>query len=72
MGDSITSYFDSLDEDDDDYYSLVADEWVSSTRVNADTGRNFSSWAEFYGPHPHNGDTFTTTVCKSYYHNAFG
>jgi hypothetical protein len=62
MGDSMTSYFDILDEDDDDYYSLVADEWVSSTRVNAVTGANFSSWFEFFGPHSFNGDTFTTTV----------
>lgn len=62
MGDTLTSYFDSLTEDDDDFYSLVADEWVSSTRINANTGQNFSSWAEFYGPHAFNGDTFTTTA----------
>ncbi len=62
MGDAITGYWDSLTTDDDDYYNLAADEWVSSDRINANMNRNFTSWAEFYGPHTANGDSFTTTV----------
>lgn len=62
MGDAITSYWNLLTEDDDDYYNLAADEWLSADRINADTNRNFTSWAEFFGPHSHYGDNFTTTV----------
>lgn len=28
--------------------------------LNAATGQNFTSWPEFFGPHPDNGDFFTT------------
>lgn len=66
MGDAITSYWNALTEDDDDYYNLAADEWMSADRINADTNRNFTSWAEFYGPHLHNGDNFTTTVSPQF------
>jgi hypothetical protein len=63
MGDAITQYWNELTEDDDDYYNLAADEWMSADRINANTNRNFTSWAEFYGPHRYNGDNFTTVVC---------
>jgi Peptidase family S41 len=63
MGNTITSFFDSLATTDPDYEDLAANEWVSSDRLNAevDPNRNFSSWQEFFGPHEYNGDTFTTT-----------
>ncbi|KAN0067577.1 hypothetical protein V8E54_014446 [Elaphomyces granulatus] len=62
MGNTITSYFDSLDTSDPVYEALAANEWVSSDRLNAevDPNRNFSSWQEFFGPHEYNGDAFTT------------
>ena len=60
MGDILTEYWNSLTQVDDDYYNLAADDWVSLDRINANTNRNFASWAEFYGPWSANGDSFTT------------
>ncbi|EFQ30867.1 peptidase S41 family protein [Colletotrichum graminicola M1.001] len=50
---------ESADEESDDKLSLVADEWVIVTRLNAETGRNYSSWEEYQGPLTYNGDDFT-------------
>ncbi|KAK2028800.1 peptidase S41 family protein [Colletotrichum zoysiae] len=47
------------DEESAEKMSLVADEWVITTRLNAETGRNFSSWEEYQGPLTYNGDDFT-------------
>lgn len=60
VGDALTSYWDSLSTTEQDYYDLSTDEFVSSDRINALTGQNFTSWAEFFGPTPDNGDLFTT------------
>jgi len=62
MGEAITDYWDQLTINDTDYYNLVDDEWMASDLINAETGQNFSSWEEFYGPHLFNGDNFTTIV----------
>ncbi|KAG4412855.1 hypothetical protein IFR04_014016 [Cadophora malorum] len=61
MGKAMTDYFKTLPSDDDDYTYLYANEWVASTRLNADTNELFGSWEEFFGPHASNGDSFTTT-----------
>ncbi|KAH0559692.1 hypothetical protein GP486_003789 [Trichoglossum hirsutum] len=61
MGKTMTGYWDSLNDTDDDYYFLAANAWVATDRINANTGRNFSSWAEFFGPNLYNGDNFTNT-----------
>ncbi|KAI1351610.1 hypothetical protein F5Y01DRAFT_314578 [Xylaria sp. FL0043] len=50
MGRTLTEYFDQLDTTDPDYPIFAVDEWVSSTRLNAQTGSNFTSWDEFFGP----------------------
>ncbi|KAK1961346.1 peptidase S41 family protein [Colletotrichum sublineola] len=47
------------DEDTAEKLSLVADEWVIATRLNPETGRNYSSWEEYQGPITDNGDDFT-------------
>lgn len=44
-----------------EYYS--ADEWVIIDRLNAKTGKNFTSWAEYFGPQQENGDVFSLVVC---------
>jgi hypothetical protein len=62
MGEAITGYWDQLTVNDTDYYDLVDGEWMASDLINAETGQNFSSWEEFYGPHLFNGDNFTTIV----------
>ncbi|KUJ17685.1 uncharacterized protein LY89DRAFT_747417 [Mollisia scopiformis] len=60
MGNTITGYFQSLNTTDEDYYALIGDEWVATDLINANTNQNFTSWAEFFGPHLYNGDNFTT------------
>ena len=64
MGQTVTDYWTTLNGADQDYYALAANEWLATDRINAGTGENFTSWAEFYGPYTDNGDTFTTTVCR--------
>ncbi|RDW66343.1 hypothetical protein BP6252_09978 [Coleophoma cylindrospora] len=61
MGNTITDYWESLDDTSNDYYILAANEWVATDRLNADTDQNFTSWPEFFGPHLYHGDNFTTT-----------
>ncbi|KAH6692884.1 hypothetical protein BKA61DRAFT_684007 [Leptodontidium sp. MPI-SDFR-AT-0119] len=61
MGKAMTDYFESISSDDYDYTYLYANEWVASTRLNANTDRKFASWEEFFGPQVVNGDSFTTT-----------
>lgn len=62
MGDTLTSYFDMLNSSYIDYNYLVANEWVATDRINADTNAEFVSWAEFLGPQAYKDDEFTTTV----------
>ena len=61
IGRSFTDYFDYLSPDDDYYTDFVASEWAITDRINAQTGRNFSSWAEYFGPRQLNGNLFTLT-----------
>ena len=42
------------------YDALSASDFVSTDRLNVETGRNFTSWGEFFGPYRFNGDSFTT------------
>jgi Ca2+-binding RTX toxin-like protein len=62
MGETITDYFNGVDTTSEDYYILAANEWVATDRLNANTGNNFTSWAEEFGPVSEDGDQFTTTV----------
>lgn len=61
LGTTTTDYWNaiSLSGDPDDKYDGEASEWVITDRINALTGRNFTSWAEYYGPVAENGDTFS-------------
>lgn len=61
IGQSFTSYFDALDSDDEYYSDFVSSEWAVSDRINAQTGRNFSSWAEYFGPRRLDESLFTLT-----------
>jgi hypothetical protein len=60
LGNTLTQYWNSQDIGSADYDALVADEFIATDRINAVTGRNFTSWPEFFGPHTANGDYFTT------------
>ena len=59
LGNTISSDFSSSNSTTQDLFS--GSPWAAETFINADTGRNFSSWAELFGPHTYNGDYFTTT-----------
>ncbi|KAK7718646.1 hypothetical protein SLS64_002606 [Diaporthe eres] len=52
-------YYAGLSTSSPDYETLAADEWIATPRLNAETGVNFTSWAEFYGSYEYNGDSFT-------------
>ncbi|KAL8727200.1 MAG: hypothetical protein Q9181_005802 [Wetmoreana brouardii] len=58
LGNTFSTFFDGSNATMRE--EVVGSAWAASTFVNADTGRNFSSWAELYGPHAYNGDYFTT------------
>lgn len=60
MGQTLTSVFQNLSSTDDEYSLLVSSEWVSTTKLNANTNQTFASWPEFFGPSESNGDFFTT------------
>lgn len=50
------------EEEQDVGFSLVADEWTIVTRLNAETGNNFSSWEEYQGPRQQLDDGFSLVV----------
>lgn len=60
MGQTLTSVFQNLTAADDEYSLLVDSEWVSTTKLNANTNQTFATWPEFFGPSKSNGDFFTT------------
>jgi len=65
IGQSIGSYFEEAELDTDyynEYYSqFIASEWIVTDRINAQTGSDFSSWSEYFGPRRLNDDAFTLT-----------
>ena len=62
IGTAFTNYWDSLSTTDDIYYFLADSVWVATDYLDAEISpnRNFTSWAELYGPHLEKGDYFTT------------
>ncbi|GKT41583.1 peptidase S41 family protein ustP [Colletotrichum spaethianum] len=66
LGSASTRAWQDLPTDTDEEYaeklSHVADEWVITTRLNAETGRNYSSWEEYQGPLTYNNDNFTRVL----------
>ncbi|KAE8446731.1 hypothetical protein EG329_011636 [Mollisiaceae sp. DMI_Dod_QoI] len=61
IGQTTTTYFQSLNSTSDGFIDLISSEWVATERIDANTSRTFDSWAEFFGPQEYNGDKFTTT-----------
>ncbi|KAF2798053.1 hypothetical protein K505DRAFT_372009 [Melanomma pulvis-pyrius CBS 109.77] len=59
LGESYTSRFDNLTKDGANDIDTVANEWVITPRLNAATGQNFTSWAEYYSPVEENQDNFS-------------
>ena len=62
LGNTFTNYYTSTPPANQDpaFEDLSASVWVSPVYINAETSANFSSWSEYFGPHPANGDQFTT------------
>ncbi len=60
LGNTFTTYYTTQQINESFYEALSADVWVAPVYLNADTGANFTSWPEFFGPHPDHGDLFTT------------
>ena len=61
IGNTFTTYYATNRSPNGSVYdALSASDWVSTDRLNAETSQNFTSWAEFFGPHEYNGDSFTT------------
>ena len=63
LGNTFTTYYNNNTQQINEsfYEALSADIWVASVYLNAATGANFTSWPDFFGPHPDHGDIFTTT-----------
>jgi hypothetical protein len=65
IGQSFNTFFDNMSPGDDfyeeNYSELISSEWVVTDRINAETRRNFSSWAEYFGPRLVKGNPFTLT-----------
>ena len=53
------------------YGAVAASEWVATDRLSAVTGQNFTSWAEFFGPHEYNSDLFTTVQRENISNSTF-
>ena len=60
LGNTFTTYYNTQQMNESFYEALSSDAWVASVYLNAATGANFTSWPEFFGPHPDHGDLFTT------------
>ena len=61
IGNTFTTYYQTNQSPNSSVYdALSVSDWVATDRLNAETGQNFTSWGEFFGPHEYNRDTFTT------------
>ena len=61
IGNTFTKYYTTgQSANSSTYDALSASDFVSTNRLNVETGRNFTSWGEFFGPHESNGGFFTT------------
>ncbi|OAL56114.1 hypothetical protein IQ07DRAFT_530188 [Pyrenochaeta sp. DS3sAY3a] len=59
IGEAYTAYFNDLSPEDPQYTDFLAAEWVVTSRLNAATDQNFSSWTEYSGPVQDNSDSFS-------------
>ncbi len=61
IGNTFTTFYqDGQSQNSSVYDALSASEFVSTDRINVETNQNFTSWAQFFGLHPFNGDIYTT------------
>ena len=61
IGNTFTTYYqDGQSPNSSVYDALSGSEFVSTDRIDVETNQNFTSWAQFFGLHPFNGDFYTT------------
>ena len=61
IGNTFTTFFqDQKSKISSVYDDLRPSDFVSTSRIDVETNQDFTSWAQFLGPHPFNGDFFTT------------
>jgi hypothetical protein len=59
LGEAYTEWWDRPGHNQTENYNWASSEWIVTNRINAATGKPFSSWDEFYGPEVSNGDRFS-------------
>ncbi|KAF4911772.1 Peptidase S41 family protein ustP [Colletotrichum fructicola] len=59
LGSATTRYWQSLTANTEERLELVANEWVIATRINDETGNDFTSWEEYEGPRRQADDDFS-------------
>lgn len=68
LGSATTQYWEGLaagtDEQEQERLKLLANEWVITTRLNAETRHNFTSWEEYQGPRRQYEDDFSLVVSQ--------
>jgi hypothetical protein len=62
IGKAYTNLFGGLKISDERYQDLLADEWVATSRLNAASNKNFSSWAAYSGPEQSKDGSYSLTV----------
>ncbi|PKY00846.1 hypothetical protein P168DRAFT_285003 [Aspergillus campestris IBT 28561] len=60
LGSTLTPYWQNLTTNHSAYSTLLTNEWVVASRLDADTGQNFTAWDDyFHSPASYGGDHFT-------------
>jgi len=59
LGQAYTEWWSRSGQDQTENYNWASSEWIVTNRINAATGKLFSSWDEFYGPDVSNEDKFS-------------
>ncbi|KAK1659934.1 peptidase S41 family protein [Colletotrichum godetiae] len=78
LGSATTNYWEGLPTSNSTEFEakveLVANEWVITSRLNAETNENFTSWEEYQGPRKYNDDDFSLVerydLSNPYFHQA--
>ena len=65
LGTVFSDYFETLSPSDPGYPFVAVSVWTGTDYLKGSTNENFTSWPEFFGPHPEHGDLFTTPVSST-------
>ena len=63
LGQGFTQFYQSPTSPPDVREQAISSPWVATVRINAATGRTFSSWDEVSQHYTQKKDLFTITVC---------